>query len=270
MNAQVMTNSMAEEKFSMEDEQTVSTVRPMSRPVFSLLFILLIFVLCAFGSSRLMDPATLPIRHVRIEGNFQHLSTEKMQSMVSSVIRGGFFNLNVMNIKETLLREPWVDSVIVQRVWPDGLNVYVKEQSAIAHWNKNDLLNVSAHIFSPENAGQIGGLPELFGPAYTQTLLLERYREIEKALTPFAITIQSLTLSERRAWQIQLQDGPLILLGRNDVDSRIGRFTQSAITSLADEIKNVKQIDMRYTNGFAIQWLGDSEKPIESGLENNG
>ncbi len=241
----------------------------MPRPLANLIFILLILVLLSVGGWRLLDPTTLPIKHVRIEGNFQHLSPGKMQSMVVAVIRGGFFHLNVMSIKEALLSDPWVNWVVVQRVWPDGLSVHVKEQIAMAHWNTDDLLNESAQVFSPETAQLINGIPFLSGPANTQTLVFRRYHEIREALQ-HQVTIRSLSLSERRAWQLQLQDGPLVILGQNNVDSRIDSFTGSVLTSLSDELKRVKQVDMRYTNGFAIQWLDNFQQSIKSGLENNG
>lgn len=270
MNAQMMTSSMAEEKMSAVNKVADSEARPMSRTPASLLFVLLILVLCGLAGWRLLDPATLPIRHVRVEGNFQHLSTEKMQFLVTNVIRGGFFNLNVKTIKEALLAEPWVYWVAVQRVWPDGLRVNVKEQQATGYWNETDLLNDSAQIFSPETAVSIADIPKLSGPVDTQTLVLTRYREMQNALTPFAIIITKLNLSERRAWRIQLQEGPLVILGRNDVDSRIDRFTGPVIASLKDELSRIKQIDLRYTNGFAIQWTSNFQQLNEPGLENNG
>jgi len=268
MNAQIMTNSGVEKHLSAADTQAKSLDETMPRPLANLIFVLLILILCSVGSWRLLDPATLPIKHVRIEGNFQHLSPQRMQSMVSTVIKGGFFNLNVMGIKEALLSEPWVNWVVVQRVWPDGLRVYIKEHTAVAHWNTDDLLNESAQLFSPETARSINGIPYLSGPTNTQALVFRRYREIKKVVQPVA-TVKSLSLSERRAWQLQLHDGPLVILGRNDVDSRIDRFTGSVLTSLSDELIRVKQIDLRYTNGFAIQWLDNFQKSIESGLEIN-
>jgi cell division protein FtsQ len=270
MNAQVMTNSMTEEKLPVADTGLHSLDKPLSRLFASLIFVLFVLLLCGLGTWRLLDPTTLPIRYVRIEGNFQHLSKEKMQSLVTNVIRGGFFNLNVMSIQEALLREPWVYWVVVQRVWPDGLSVHVKEQTAIGHWNRSELLNPSAQIFSPEATASISGMPFLSGPKDTQALVLERYREIADAVSPFAVKITDLSLSERRGWRVQLHDGPLVILGRNDVDSRIQRFSGSVLVSLNDELTRIKQIDMRYTNGFAIQWLSNPSQLIESGLENNG
>ncbi len=270
MNASILTDAMAEEEKPEVEKSAHGSVQSLSKKLTSMVFVSLIVILFGIAGWKLMDPLTLPIRHVRIEGNFQHLTTEKMQNLVSSVISGGFFNLNVMNIKEELLREPWVYWVVVQRVWPDGLNVNVVEQTAIAHWNDSALLNDKAQIFSPEQTTSIAKLPKLAGPRETQSLVLDRYHDIENALSPKATKIERLTLSQRRAWQIQLENGPLVILGRNDVDNRIKRFTGVVLGSLHEELDRVEQIDLRYTNGFAIRWLGNSQNLFESGLENNG
>ena len=78
MSAQIMTSSLAEKQLSAADTQAKSLNKSMPRPLANLIFVLLILILCSVGSWRLLDPATLPIKHVRIEGNFQHLSPQKM------------------------------------------------------------------------------------------------------------------------------------------------------------------------------------------------
>jgi cell division protein FtsQ len=270
MNSIVMNEAIPEVKSPSVKRRFNDDDKSISRATLSLLFIFLLASLCIFSGWRLMNPATLPIKQVRIEGNFRYLSPDKMQSIVSEVIKGGFFNLNVAIINNALLDEPWVHWVTVQRVWPDGLNVQVKEQAAIAHWNTNSLVNSSAQIFSPEGAAQIKELPFLTGPADTEHLVLNRYQEINSALSEHSIRINSIYLSERRAWRVQLQDGPLVILGRSDLENRIIRFTDSVLSGLGKEISKVKQIDMRYTNGFAVEWNANSSQLIESRLNNNG
>ena len=269
MNSIVMNEAIPEVK-STSVNSRFDDDKSISRATLSLLFIFLLVSLCLFAGWQLMDPATLPIKQVRIEGNFRYLSPDKMQSIVSEVIKGGFFNLNVASINNALLDEPWVHWVTVQRVWPDGLNVQVKEQAAIAHWNTNSLVNSSAQAFSPEAAAEIADLPFLTGPVGTEQLVLDRYNEIDKALSDLSIRIKSIDLSERRAWRVQLHKGPLVILGRSDIENRITRFTNSVLSGLGNEINKVEKIDMRYTNGFSIKWNVDPSQLIESGLNNNG
>ena len=69
---------------------------------------------------------------------------------------------------------------------------------------------------------------------------------------------------------MKIGNGPLVLLGRNDIDERFERFIDSALRSLGEEIQKVEQIDLRYTNGFAVQWKNSFSNLIKSGLNNNG
>ncbi len=263
MNAHVMTGDMPEKS----PRAVTGTVRETNRNTYAhVIFALTILIVVLAGTWRLMDPATLPIRHVRIQGSFAHLSTDRMQTIVSDVLDGGFFNLNVMAIKEALLDEPWVDWVIVKRIWPDALTVQVKEQVAVAHWNDASLLNESAVVFSPDNASAIAGLPYLSGPADTQAQVFSRYSELSSLMIGLA-RIEKLSLSDRRAWSVHLQDGPVIILGRNDVEGRIERLTESVLPNVKGEIKNLKRIDLRYTNGFAIEWRSAQQNSEDSGQE---
>ena len=239
------------------------------RSLFKVIFAALTFSGLLLLGWKLLDPLTLPIKHVRIEGNFQHLSTSRMQTIVVDVIRGGFFNLNVMNIKEALLNEPWVEHVVVQRVWPDSLNVQVVEQTAVARWNQSSLLNSHSVVFSPEEVEQLGGIPNLSGPENSEKQIYQLYLELSRVLAGRA-QIESLSLSERRAWQMKLRDGPLVILGRNNVEARLARFTGSVMESLGQELFRLNYIDLRYTNGFAIQGIENHEKLTASGLGKNG
>lgn len=246
-----------------EDAESQVKVRVQVHIIFSVV-ILALFVA---GLTKLLAPSTLPIRHVRIQGNFHYLSTAKMQSIVTDVIKGGFFNLNVMDIREALMDEPWVERVVVKRIWPDALDVHVKEQIAVAHWNRKSLLNGTAGVFTPEDAWLIEGLPYLSGPEGSASMVFDRFRLLEDALKGVA-SIRDLGLSERRAWRLQLARGSAIILGRNDVQSRIDRLTDSVLPNLHEELVNVEQIDMRYTNGFAIKWRNNSEESLAAGKDN--
>jgi len=269
MNAPVITAGRANDPMRGEQDRTGPAEAKRKRLPASLVFSFLFVVTCGLAAWHLLDPGTLPIRHVRIKGNFQHLSTDRMQSMVTAVLKGGFFNLNVMTIKEALLSEPWVNWVAVQRVWPDGLSVHIEEQQPVAHWNGVHLLNGEAGIFSPQSASSAGGLPYLSGPEGSEQLVYRRYREITRALER-TMVVTSLALSERRAWSVKLQDGPLVILGRKAIDSRIDRLTGPVVKTLGKEISRVGVIDLRYTNGFAIQWCNDILNPIEQEPGNNG
>ena len=214
-----------------------------------------VFTLIAgFGFLQLMNPMTFPIRSVEINGEFRHLSPAVLQSVAEDVVRGGFFNVNVEAVRHAVLKEPWVREVTVRRVWSQSLSLQVQEQQAIARWGGDGLLNAEGGIFRPDPLTFPSGLPGLAGPAGTEQLLLERLRFVEQVFAGPGLQVTALTLSERRAWSLNLATGLEVILGRTQFVERVQRFAAAAQHELAGRLDAARVVDMRYTNGFAVQW----------------
>ena len=216
------------------------------------------------GSLWVMKPATLPIKQVYIEGEFQRLDTNRMQELVSDKVRGGFFNIDVTAIRNTLVALPWVKEVSVHRIWPDGLRLVVNEQTAVVRWNETGLLNDQGHYFAPEKDSFPHGLSVLEGPEDSQKLLLERFKLLKQF---YGLSIVRLRLNERRAWQFELDNGLSVVLGRKDFESRLDRFVYMVINNLGEKLSQAEEIDMRYTNGFAVRWKQRAIEKIDNGVK---
>jgi cell division protein FtsQ len=212
----------------------------------------------------MMKPATLPIKRVHIEGEFLRLDTIRLQELVTEKVRGGFFNIDVAAIRNALLALPWVNNVSVHRVWPDGLRVIVNEQTAVVRWNEAGLLNEQGHYFSPEKDTFPHNLPLLEGPEESQELLLERFRSLKEN---YGLSVVRLQLNQRRAWKFELENGLSVVLGRRDFENRVERFVNVVINKLGEKSSQAREIDMRYTNGFAVRWKQRPTEHIESGVK---
>ena len=253
MNAQAVPVSMAD---GHDDNNGLSPQSVWSRHAGAIVLTMLITSLAGFGIYRLQDPQTLPIRHVRVKGQFQHLSTGALQERADKVVRGGFFNVNVETIQSVLLEEPWIREVSVKRVWPDRITVTIREQTAVARWNGSALLNEDARVFTPEKETFPADIPSFKGPEGAHTQMLEFYRRLRTAL-PEEFRIAEVTLSERRAWHVGFLDGPHVYLGRTDIANRLNRFVEYVPGNLENMFNNIRSVDMRYTNGFAVRWEPD-------------
>ena len=230
------------------------------------LFLLCILVLVLLMVMVIMNPGTFPIRTVRIEGEFRHLSPQALKAGVTDVVRGGFFDVNVETIQKTLMKNPWVNTVMVQRVWPDGLKVQVTERVAVARWKDQGLLSREAVFFNPAADSYPADLPVFSGPDNSYKLLMARYNFISDILKDTRLKIAALNLSERGAFDFELSIGVIVIIGRN----RIERFTRHAWPALKDDFEKIAGIDMRYTNGFVVSWKNDVEEIVATGKENNG
>ena len=56
-----------------------------------------------------------------------------------------------------------------------------------------------------------------------------------------------------------------IRLGRRDIDERLYRFFDVVAPALANELKRVAYVDLRYTNGFAVGWRDTSIRRSHGG-----
>ena len=254
MNMHVLSQNfnhmLRDEDAGMDDSTSVNFMDYIP----GILFLFFVLVSITWGVNRVLDPHTLPIKHVSVRGDFHHLSPENLEERVSKVVRGGFFNVNVETINRILSEEPWVREVTVKRVWPDAITVYIKEQEAVALWRDEGLLNDNAELFSPDPSTFPANLPGLYGPEGSYSLLLGTYHYIQELL-PAELEIGELILNDRRAWEVKFKNGIRVLLGRSDVEERIKRFARHVPGELGAQIGEIGSIDMRYTNGFSIHWL---------------
>lgn len=207
-----------------------------------------------WGGMYLSNPDTFPIKQVRIEGDFTHLSPIDLQLLVTDKVRGGFFNLNVDAVRLALLNDPWVNEVTVKRIWPDALRVIVLEQVPVVRWGDSGLLNNEGKYFSPVKASIPIDLPKLTGPADTEIMMLERFKVMQERVHAIGFNIASVTLDERRAWSFKLDNGIKVILGRSNFEEHFNRFLNLIPTTISGRLDQTDSIDMRYTNGFSIKW----------------
>jgi cell division protein FtsQ len=205
----------------------------------------------------LMKPSTLTIKNVKVEGEFINLEPEDLKSLVSKEVRGGFFNVNVDEIKQVLLNEPWINNVLVMRIWPDTINVKISENVAVARWQDKGYLNREGGIFSPEKVIQLN-LPVLSGPAESEHMLLTKYKKLQEVLEHTGFGVTGLELSDRLAWEINTDRDIQLLVGRDDFDKKIDIFLEHVYPNLHKKIESVELIDMRYTNGFSVKWRNEN------------
>ncbi|MDA1107543.1 MAG: FtsQ-type POTRA domain-containing protein, partial [Proteobacteria bacterium] len=219
---------------------------------------------------KLLDPATLPIKAVRIEGRFTHVTAAELQQRLAGVAAGNFLSVNVEAIRHAAQTLPWVRTVTVRRVWPDTVRVEVTEQLAIARWGETGadsgavsgavsgvvqgtgLLNNSGALFTPERTSFPDGLPEIRGPRGAHSALLGHYYAMNQALLPLKLRVTRLTQDDRRAFHLLLDNGTELALGRADSYTRLMRFVRAWPTLQARGLP-VVAVDLRYSNGLAVR-----------------
>lgn len=201
----------------------------------------------------LRDPMAFPIRRVTVDGDFRYLAPANLRKTVADAVRGGFFHVDVQQVRETILDEPWVREATVQRLWPDTLHVSIVEQRPVAYWGEHALLNDAGDLFVPARASFPPGLMRLDGPVGTELETLDAWHHAAARLRPLGLELAAVSLSERRALTLRLTDGALLVLGRRATHDRLERFVAAYQKMLRDNWMRIAVVDLRYTNGFSIR-----------------
>ena len=195
----------------------------------------------------------VPIERVEIAGTFAHLSKVDIRNQVAPTLDRGYFTLDLDRVREALLVLPWIEDVSVRRQWPSVLKIEVKERQAIAYWNDDALLSSEGKLFRPENIDKKMDLPVLRGPEGLHHKVWSFLVALHKQLLAIDLSVETLFLDERRSWSMFLTNGVELHLGRIDIDKRMNRFIDVFSMSNAPDINMASYIDLRYTNGFAMQ-----------------
>lgn len=208
----------------------------------------------ALGVEKLLDPQTFPLKVVRIKGEFKHLDQRVLEQVVAAEVRGGFFTVDVEAVRAKAGTLAWVDKVGVRRIWPDTLQIRVDEQIPVARWGDRQLVNHRGEVFEPAANEIPSGLPRLAGPAGTEAGMLAGYRTMQSRLDAINLRIVSLRQDARRAWSVGFADETAIRLGNRDIRQRLARFVRLYPRLKSAGRGKLKQVDLRYTNGFVVHW----------------
>ncbi len=221
--------------------------------LFSLLSVLLVL---AFGADWLLRTDNFPVRNVRFEGEFKHVTQQELQTAVMNVVRGNFFLLNLDAVKARVESLPWIYQASVRRQWPQDVHVRFREQQLAARWGDDVFLNQVGDVVRVKLDETMPVLPRLEGPEGTGPQVLEHYRKFGQILAVAGLKLERITLTPRRVWRLGLSEGMVIVLDRDQPDYKLERFARVYAQSLRHQAAEIAQVDLRYANGFAVQQAG--------------
>ncbi|HSC68867.1 MAG TPA: cell division protein FtsQ/DivIB [Cellvibrio sp.] len=198
-----------------------------------------------------------PIKSVVVEGDFNFITKQRATELIGNEIDGDFLQLDLMQLKNALLDDPWVEKVTLNRRWPDTLVVKITEQKPIARWGEG-FLNQRGEIVRVEEAGKLSGLPWLQGSEADAAEILQQYQDLSQLLRSRGLEVIALQCDNKKSWRLTIKNHVEIALGRDQVMEKMRRFVTVYDTHLSNIWLDVKAIDLRYTNGVAVRWVADS------------
>lgn len=232
--------------------------------------ILLLGLLLAAGGNALWLWLDRPIQRVSIRGELQYASADYLRNQLTPLIRSQtWLSVDIEELREQALKVGWLSEVRIRREWPNALTFELTEQVPVATWNDDQLLNGDGVPFDFGTITPPEGLPVLAGPRDSGKEVLAYYAELSERFDSLNVGLEQLRLEARGAWRFQLDDGVWVILGRNDRAGRLGRLEAAWQRELGSVASHIRYIDLRYPNGIAVAWHGETE-PVEEGESRQG
>jgi cell division protein FtsQ len=197
-------------------------------------------------------PGLFQLQNVSLSAAPQRVDTAGVLKVLRNEVHGNFFTVDIERLRKSLENLPWVRSASIRREFPHSLEVQLEEYHALAHWNDNALVDSDGEVFVAKSDQT---MPDFVGQDGTAAEVTQRYEQFDQQLAGLGLQVSRLVLSPRHAWQLKLSNGMVLELGREDVRQRLARFVEAYPYSLEAIQGQVKYVDLRYSNGFAVNGL---------------
>jgi cell division protein FtsQ len=247
-------------------------IKIILKSIFQILIVVSFLAFISVGLIYQYDPQMLPITTVQIIAPLRFVTENEIKDTVinTDIANKGFFNINMEKIKQHLSVNPWLYDINLTRVWPDKLRITFNEDRPLAYLNNqgiitqrdckflelnnslNDALERNGYNYSKK-------LPILVGDKKKYQKLCDTLEKLKISVKPIDVSIKKLVISQRNSIYIELENGLIVLLGKQDIDKRVNRFVNSYSKLMEDYLSNSRDkamsflyIDMRYHDGLAV------------------
>lgn len=239
-------------------------------------FLLAALVLLAATTAWATRAPVFTLRGLALDGDLARSNLATVRAIALPRLGGNFFSIDLDRGRAAFEAVPWVRQAVVRRVWPNRLAVTLEEHRAAALWQGPDdkysgnerLVNTRGEVFEA-NLGDVEDedLITLAGPEGSAAQMLSLQRRLAETLAPLGARIERVKLSSRGSWQVALDSGADLELGRGNEDelvARTARFVRTyaqATQRFADAAGGPRVLlsaDLRHPDGYALRLRGVS------------
>jgi cell division protein FtsQ len=227
----------------------------------AVLALAVVLAFAGLGVTKVLRHPAFSLRAIAIEGDVGHISEAVIRAHALQQMNGTFFTLSLARVQQAFEGLPWVRKAVVQRVWPWRLKVRIEEHRPAAIWapdeNTEELVNTFGEVFDASVADVEGmDLPVFSGAAANSGQILRMYHALRPLLQPLGSRIAWVSLSGRGSWQLELQGGSRLELGRGS-DEEILKRTQAFLSTLPwvapSATPRLLSADLRHREGYALR-----------------
>jgi cell division protein FtsQ len=195
---------------------------------------------------------------VHVSAPLSYTSKQAINEAIQKSSLNHFFDIDLDALQNQLESFSWIAQVDIRRQWPAKLLLHIQEHRPIAQFNQTQWLNESGELFEAESEPNVAQLPHIMAPENQLLSVHRNLLAIQALCHKFNATLLTLTLDVRGAWQVKLDNGMQLFLGRKFILERLERFFQ-ILPTLNVNSSQQPYIDLRYRSGFSVGYFDEGK-----------
>ncbi|NKB63743.1 MAG: FtsQ-type POTRA domain-containing protein [Gammaproteobacteria bacterium] len=244
-------------------------------------FLMVIALLVVLLADRLFHPGKFQINEIEVKGEFNRVDGEQIKQVVESYLVGNYFSASLSRLESHIEALPWVFSASLRRVWPSTLQVEIIEVKPVAKWGQDRWVNFTGDLVKRQDAESDVDLPRIDGPESEQLKIWENFKTWSNLFAAHGLSLNLLRLNHGHLWYLDVSLGALAATYQEDASASAAALqkhsvevvvertnAQEKIERLIDVLKeelllgfaSIRSIDLRYPNGFAVEWFKGKNK----------
>ena len=214
-----------------------------------------------YGYRYATNSSYFAVKTLEVEGNFRLTSREVLE--IAELQEGqNALLVSIDGVERALSKNPWVKTVSVKRMLPDGFTIRITEREPFFWVRRGGILHYADSVGEPiveVSLGRFASLPTLEVEAGAETLMA-RLPELLRSLVstrlvedPAAITW--IRLSSGRGVEVSLRNDKLILsIGQEEWRENLNRLAATlADVTMRGELKDVREVRVHGPSVWVIK-----------------
>lgn len=226
--------------------------------------VVLLFSVYFYGGSAWRSFSEHHVEKILVEGVFENVTRKAAMNIITAEIKNNFLQVNLQYLRSMLEAQPWIESAVVTRRWPNALIVKIAEQQPIARWGEVGFLNQKGEVVYTKENNNLLSLPWLFGGEQESLRIMLQYQNLSLLLRSRNLFVDRLWVDPKNSWRMKLKNGINIVLGKDDLLVKMQRFIKVYDQYLLVNVNAIATVDLRYVNGLAVEWTNEYTVTLEN------
>lgn len=203
------------------------------------------------------------IDRVRVSRDLQHVEPGAVRDAVAELLTPGFLLVDLAAVRARVLALPHVSDARVRRVYPGRIEIDIVESVVVARLADGSLLSGDGREIPAEALSAEPDVPVVVATDDRRAEVLAFHRWAQAQLAGLGLDIVRLDVGGSGGLDLTLSDQVRVRVGSGGASAWEPRWQRFVLSyeelRLKAGSRPIAQIDLRYTNGMAVGWIGGSD-----------